>query len=57
LEYNDGLIAVSANLEDVSKFIVVVYKETNLADGFVITAYLSNKEQKFTKKTIIWTHM
>jgi len=54
---NDGLIALSANLENISKFIVVVYKETSLTDGFIITAFLSNKEQKFTKKTIIWKHL
>jgi len=53
---NDGLIAVSLILDNISKFIVVVYKEISLVDGFVITAYLSNKEQKFTKKTIIWKH-
>jgi hypothetical protein len=51
---NDGLIAVSINLDKVGKFIVVVYKETSISDGFVITAYLSNKEQKFTKKIILW---
>ena len=51
---NDGLIAVSLNLDLKGKFIVVVYKEISIIDGFVITAYLSNKEQKFTKKTILW---
>jgi hypothetical protein len=51
---NDGLIAVSLYLDITDKFIVVVYKETSISDGFVITAFLSNKEQKFTKKIITW---
>ena len=51
---NDGLIAVSLYLDTTDKFIVVVYKEASISDGFVITAYLSNKEQKFTKKIIKW---
>ena len=49
-----GLIAVSNKLEQDDKFIVVIYKETGLNDGFIITAYISNKEQKFDKKRIIW---
>jgi hypothetical protein len=51
--YNE-LIAVGriGNIPD--KFIVVVYKEISLSDGFVITAYLSNKMQSFKKKKIIW---
>lgn len=49
-----GFIAVSFKLDIASKFIVVVYKETSMSDGFVITAYLSNKEQKFTNKIILW---
>lgn len=51
---NGGLIAVSNKLEQIDKFIVVVYKETGLNNGFIITAYISNKEQKFEKKKIIW---
>lgn len=49
-----GLIAVSFQDTTSGKFIVVIYKEVSLVDGFVITAYLSNKEQKFEKKQIIW---
>ncbi len=49
-----GLIAVSFKLEHTAKFIVVIYKEIGLVDGFVITAYLSNKEQKFNKKKVLW---
>ena len=49
-----GLIAVSFKYEPFNKFIVVIYKEVSLIDGFIITAYLSNKEQKFEKKIIVW---
>ena len=49
-----GLIAISLKLEQTNKFIVVIYKEVSLEDGFIITAYLSNKEQKFDKKQILW---
>ena len=49
-----GLIAVSFKYEPYNKFIVVIYKEVSLIDGFIITAYLSNKEQKFEKKIILW---
>jgi len=50
------LIAVSFKFEPTDKFIVVVYKEISESDGFIITAYLSNKKQKFEKKNIIWKH-
>ena len=40
------------NLGD--KFIAVVYKEININDGFVITAYISNKKQEFLKRKILW---
>ena len=49
-----GLISISVKLEQTNKFIVVIYKEVSLEDGFIITAYLSNKEQKFDKKQILW---
>ena len=51
---NDGLIAIRLYLALIGKYIVVVYKETNQYDGFVITAYISNKIQTFTKKIMIW---
>lgn len=49
-----GLIAVSAQLIEPNKFIVVIYKEINMEDGFIITAYISNKVQHFDKKKILW---
>ncbi|MDQ2752402.1 MAG: hypothetical protein M3R72_05200 [Bacteroidota bacterium] len=51
---NDAKIAVKKVQEKVSAFIVVIYKETSVTDGFVITAYFSNKEQEFKKKNIVW---
>jgi len=51
--YN-SLIAISSKIEQTDKFIVFVYKEINSKDGFIITAYISNKEQKFEKKKVIW---
>lgn len=50
----DGQIAVSDRINDIGKFIVVVYKEVNAGDGFIITAYYSDKIQKFEKKEILW---
>lgn len=49
-----GLVAVSFQDIATGKFVVVIYKEVSLEDGFIITAYLSNKEQKFEKKKIVW---
>lgn len=50
----DELIATK-NLNKISnKFVVVVYKELSVQDGFVITAYLSNKVQEFIKRKKIW---
>lgn len=36
------------------KFVVVVYKETSPTDGFIITAYLSNKISEFEKRIKVW---
>lgn len=48
------LIALSNEHKLLKKFFIVVYKETTKGDGFVITAYLSNKKPYFTKKKIEW---
>jgi hypothetical protein len=37
-----------------NKFVVVVYKELSSDDGFVITAYISNKTQEFVKRKKLW---
>ena len=49
-------IAVSQK-QDAGKFIIVIYKETGDGDGFVITAFLSNKEQEFKKKKLLWKQL
>lgn len=38
----------------IDKFIVVVYKEVNEEDGFIITAYLTSNIQEINRKIIIW---
>ena len=50
----DELIAVSHEYKPTGKFFVVVYKEENNKDGFVITAFLSNKQSYFKNKEVIW---
>jgi hypothetical protein len=47
------LIAVSPQIEGTNKHIVVAYKEID-DDGFVITAYISNKLNSLQKKEIVW---
>ena len=51
---NDAKIAVKQLQEREDKFVVVIYKEVNANDGFVINAYLSKKKQEFDKKTVLW---
>ncbi len=53
---NDAKIAIKKFQEKNPIFVIVVYKETSANDGFVITAYFSNKEQEFKKKKIVWKH-
>ena len=52
---NDANIAIEKLQEEINKFVVVVYKEVSSNDGFVITAYLSNKKQEFQKKKVLWS--
>ncbi|MHB1681146.1 MAG: PBECR3 domain-containing polyvalent protein [bacterium] len=49
--YNNALIALK-NFSG-NKFLAVVYKEINENDGFVITAYFTNKV-KLEKEEILW---
>lgn len=51
---NTAKIAVKKIQERNDKFVVVLYKEINIADGFIITAYFSNKQQEFKKKKVLW---
>ena len=51
---NEEYLAVR-NLDNVSaKFVVVIYKEVDKNDGFIITSFLTNKEPYFAKKKLIW---
>lgn len=36
------------------KFVVVIYKEIDKIDGFIITAFISKRRQEFNKKKVIW---
>lgn len=47
---NDAKIAIRKFQETFTKFVVVIYKETSKKDGFIITAYFTNKKQEFKKK-------
>jgi hypothetical protein len=49
-----SLIAVGLKHEVSGKYLVVIYKETSQTDGFILTAYISNKLNPFIKKTILW---
>ncbi len=48
------LLAVCSLPGSNDKKVVVVYKEVSVDDGFVITAYLSNKPGELQKRTILW---
>ena len=54
LEGRGELLAVRALPDSDGKNLIVVYKEVNLEDGFVTTAYLSNKVHELQKRTIVW---
>lgn len=36
------------------KHLVVVYKETNKSDGFIITAFVTTKIKKIERRTKVW---
>ncbi len=36
------------------KYIVVVYKEVNSSDGFIITAFLTRRKKQLEKRKKIW---
>ncbi len=38
----------------INKSIVVVYKERSTEDGFVITAFLTSKEEQFKRRVKLW---
>ena len=51
---NDAIIAVKNFQSRFDKFIVVIYKEINVTDGFIITAYFTNNIQEIIRKKLIW---
>ena len=36
------------------KYIVVIYKETDQKDGFIITAFLTRKRKQFERRIRLW---
>jgi hypothetical protein len=52
---NGDLIATKKiQYNDQPLFIVVVYKEISLTDGFIITAFLTSRLGYLSKKEIVW---
>jgi hypothetical protein len=51
---NRELIAIKEFQKTSPKFVVVIYKEVDKTDGFIITAFISKRRQEFDKKKIIW---
>ena len=44
-------------IDNNNKFLVVIYKEIqseNKMDGFIITAYISNREENFKRRGVVW---
>lgn len=48
------LLAVRALPASNDKNLIVVYKEVDAADGFIITAYVSNKVNELHKRVLVW---
>ena len=49
---SDEKIAIKQIAE--GKYIVVVYKELNLQDGFIITAFLTRRKKQLEKREKLW---
>jgi hypothetical protein len=55
MEGGSGELIATVTIHDNSeRFMVVVYKELDQSDGFVITAYLTNKLSGLEKRRLIW---
>jgi hypothetical protein len=52
-EGKDGELLAVKEIED-GKYLVVIYKEANSADGFVITAFLTRRIEQISRRTKIW---
>lgn len=49
----EGELLATKEIEP-DKYMVVLYKETNMTDGFVITAFLTSKIKKLERRTQVW---
>ena len=49
---NEELLAVKEILP--LKSLVVIYKETNKKDGFVITAFITKRKKQLEKRELLW---
>ena len=52
--FESEFLAVKELSNEINKFIVVVYKERDKNDGFVITSFLTNKLNYFKRKQVAW---
>lgn len=49
---SDEFIAIRS--VDSGKYIVVIYKETDKKDGFIITAFLTKRKKQFKRRKKLW---
>ncbi len=52
-EGNEGELLALSEMEK-GKYIVVVYKEVNEDDGFIITSFMTTKEESIKRREKIW---
>ena len=55
LEGDFGEILAIRKISGKKQWLVVVYKETNKKDGFVITAYITTDYEWLLKRRILWS--
>jgi hypothetical protein len=51
---NQGELLAVRFFENKHKYIIVVYKETEFDDGFVITSFITSKIDYLFKRTLVW---
>jgi len=39
---------------ETGKYIVVVYRELNKGDGFIITAFITKRKKQFERRKVLW---
>ncbi len=52
-EGNEGELLAAREIET-GKYIIVVYREMNQADGFIITAFLTKRWKQIERRKKIW---